>query len=510
MWVTLRVSIAAMHLKRLTIGLNVCMLASVSCSKTEPNDEATDFRVLDLVPSAQRSSKLKLTSGQCGGEDRHQTRAPGIADRHLRLDTWLAKLPAGEAKRTLLSPQQIDRHNAHRLNVEGTHRDISSPTVFSATSIRNEIDDRKTWFEKKLQTGEFVEGSPGSFLGAQTIMMGAHPRKRHEDFRIVHREVPLYCVPLDHGIYRPSRDPEFDRNRCSSLHQGEAVRLLLSEAPSRSGRRPKPWTYLRTGHSVGWVRGLSAFTPSLSHEQILRFSHRQPRLMVLKDLVHLPSIGDVRSSRSKLRMGVDFPLVAARHSGRAPHQIVIPSATGLEITEIPEGLSYGTERLPLTRQILWATAFAALNQPYGWGGHGGGRDCSRFIYDLFMTVGVFLARHSATQAKLGSPSIDVSDLPTEEKRTVIRQAAAQGIVLLYMPGHIMMYLGSERSKGNEQDFVISSLSEFHIPCANGYDRVQRLDRVTVTNLELGRGSKKKSFLERITTVAVFGAPTDSD
>jgi hypothetical protein len=69
----------------------------------------------------------------------------------------------------------------------------------------------------------------------------------------------------------------------------------------------------------------------------------------------------------------------------------------------------------------------------------------------------------------------------------------------------MLYLGHE----GERDFVVSSLSEYLVPCPGGPDTVHRLDRVTVTDLELGRGSERTSFIERITKISIFGDPREA-
>jgi hypothetical protein len=71
-----------------------------------------------------------------------------------------------------------------------------------------------------------------------------------------------------------------------------------------------------------------------------------------------------------------------------------------------------------------------------------------------------------------------------------------------MPGHIMLYLGADEG----HDYAVSSLSEYLVPCPGGPDTVYRLDRVAVTNLEVGRGSERTSFIERIERMAVFGPP----
>ena len=104
------------------------------------------------------------------------------------------------------------------------------------------------------------------------------------------------------------------------------------------------------------------------------------------------------------------------------------------------------------------------------------------------------------QAQLGTRSVDLSQLDEPAKRAAIRSAAQTGVILLHMPGHIMLYLGEDGG----QDYGISALSEFLVPCPGGKDTIYKLDKVAVTTLELGRGTERRAFIERIDRMAVFG------
>lgn len=164
---------------------------------------------------------------------------------------------------------------------------------------------------------------------------------------------------------------------------------------------------------------------------------------------------------------------------------------------------------PLTRRALLQEAFELLDQPYGWGGQAGGLDCSRFLLDVFQSFGLALPRHSGRQAQAGSFAIDVSSVQNaEEKARIIETAAHRGVVLLHFPGHIMLYLG--RSAEGEP-MALHAFSEYLESCdgvvgsdGKPLETLRRVDRVDVSDLSLGVGTSRGSFLERITRVAVFG------
>ena len=163
----------------------------------------------------------------------------------------------------------------------------------------------------------------------------------------------------------------------------------------------------------------------------------------------------------------------------------------------------------LTRRELFSEAFSYLNEPYGWGGQNGGRDCSRFIMDLFSSFGIALPRHSSNQARAGTFSIDVESVESETERMLLIEAAAErGIVLLHFPGHIMLYLGQDE---NSRPMVLHSFAEYVAPCEEvdprapeSVETLLRVDQIDISDLELGRGSSRRSFIERLTKITVIG------
>ncbi len=204
-------------------------------------------------------------------------------------------------------------------------------------------------------------------------------------------------------------------------------------------------------------------------------------------------------------------------------QLLQPWPDGMFLARTPYALGWVTERglsaalsdaeaqavlqadeaKPLTRRAVLQAAFEYLGKPYGWGGKDGGYDCSRFLLDLFGEFDLELPRHSATQALAGTFSIDVSDVQDlDEKRLLIEAAARRGVTLLHFPGHIMLYLGT-----TEQGVPMSlhAFSEYLSACPNGqHETVNRVDLVAVSDLTLGRGSSRGSFLERLSRITVLG------
>ena len=167
------------------------------------------------------------------------------------------------------------------------------------------------------------------------------------------------------------------------------------------------------------------------------------------------------------------------------------------------------EPKPLTRRAFLTKAFELLDTPYGWGGQDEGRDCSRFLMDVLDQFGIGMPRHSGRQAMAGTFSIPVGEVENErEKLLLIDAAAKKGIVLLSFPGHIMLYLGRTE---DGTPMALHSFAEYLEPCegvtlpeGQAPETLRTVDRVTVSDLSLGRGTSRTAFIERIDRITVLG------
>ncbi|MCX4245626.1 NlpC/P60 family protein [Paraliomyxa miuraensis] len=423
---------------------------------------------------------------ECPTEPLDATVAPGTRPEHRDVEHWLAKLAPGQADEVLVPPAAVAELNARSSEVEGAWRDPFDPSLADPTAVTPGLTERMGYLRAAVDEGRMVEGEAGSLAAAHAIELRAATA---DELRLVAEEAPLWCVALDTGLYRPPVDPAFDRNRCASLHPGELVRVLRRS-------EDESWLYVHSGHTTGWLHRPS-LTPPLPAAH-LRPLWEGPRLVPLRD--------DVRTEGGRrLRLGTKVPVVgqgpASAESGDV-RRVLVPTPEGLvedtvRIDAAGSRVSEGV--LPLTRRNLWTLALAEQDTPYGWGGTGGNRDCSRLVHDVMASFGIEMARHSGVQAKQGTRSIDVSARSEEAKLAELRRQAQRGAVLLHMPGHIMIYLGEE----DGQHYAVSAISEYLVPCSGGPDTVVRIGRVAVTTLELGRGSERTAYIERLATLVVF-------
>ena len=101
--------------------------------------------------------------------------------------------------------------------------------------------------------------------------------------------------------------------------------------------------------------------------------------------------------------------------------------------------------LPLSEKNIAKLANNFLGKPYGWGDLYGYRDCSQTMLDLFLPFAIWLPRNSGAQADQGK-YIDLSDYSNDNKEKVITWRAKPFLTLLWMPGHIMLYVGNRNGE----------------------------------------------------------------
>jgi len=406
-------------------------------------------------------------------------RAPDVRPEHESADYWLAKLGPEASDAPLLDQAARELLRERVAALPGGWRDPLGEAVSDPTLIDAELRERLEWLRGRVEARKYLELEPGALARAAARIAAATPLPA-PNLHFVAREAPLWCVPSDEGLYTDPIDREFDRNRCASLHPGEYLRALRS-TPDRE------WTYVDAGHSVGWIQAAADALEPASTEAAVRERLASPRVYLTADF-------------QGLRLGSSFPLVRPATDQSPGTTISIPGVGGPIEATLPSDAPISLAAWDLTRRALFERSFALLEQPYGWGGREGNRDCSRYLLDLFALFDLRLPRNSGVQAQLGTRSVDLSGLDEGPKRAAIREAGQAAVVLLYMPGHIMLYLGHD----GDHDYGISALSEYLEPCPGGPDTIYKLNKVAVTTLELGRATERRAFIERIDRMAVFG------
>jgi len=244
---------------------------------------------------------------------------------------------------------------------------------------------------------------------------------RHTNLRAFPTNTPAYRDP-----WKSTEGFPFDYNQNSELHLN--IPLYISHYSL-----DRKWAFVHAGHAFGWVK-FSDIALVDSHF-IKRFKTGHYAIST-KDNLFLYN----ESRRvSILKLGTLFPLsrnnkllsIATRNTkGHAVLKRVKKPADAL-IAPKPVAFTPGNVAY-ISQQFR--------NEPYGWGGKLYTRDCSSTTRDFMSCFGIYLDRNSAKQAKNGK-SIKIKGMEKTAKKEAIIHYAKPFRSLLYVPGHIGLYLG---------------------------------------------------------------------
>ncbi|MDR1359714.1 MAG: SH3 domain-containing protein [Deltaproteobacteria bacterium] len=207
------------------------------------------------------------------------------------------------------------------------------------------------------------------------------------------------------------------------------------------------WVLAETRTSMGWMPAADA---AVVDEDFERLWQSRPLAAITRDKVLLldkTSGAPPQSARGNI--GALLPLASAGQKALSGNKsdarrVFYPrrgadgrAYAGVALLAPEEAALFP---LPLTPKEMAKVGNVMLGQPYGWGGLLENRDCSALTRDLLLPFGLWLPRNSGAQAGQGRPA-DLKDLAPEDKAARIAAEAAPFFSLLWLPGHIALYLG---------------------------------------------------------------------
>ena len=146
--------------------------------------------------------------------------------------------------------------------------------------------------------------------------------------------------------------------------------------------------------------------------------------------------------------------------------------------------------------MLVTQAFKFLGERYGWGHDYNGRDCTGFVSEVYRSMGIDMPRNSGQQGygDFGQTTLFDKDTPNEVKLERIKQAKIGD--LMYLPGHVVMYIGEI----DGEPYVIHDVHGMSYQDDQGDYYRGTLNGVSVTPLlSLGLG-KDRTYLDGIYSI----------
>lgn len=412
---------------------------------------------------------------------------PGIRPAMLTPGYWISRHPFPD--KTVLSPEDIQELNSQIINELKTVEDITEKS-FKASATSDEIAGNiKRLSAKSLYLSSGIKADE-KFYEKIAGSMGVSDQGGLPEYGLVVTYSDQRILPTQEPLYAEALNTDFDELQNNTLNSGTPVAVL---SRTRDGK----WVYTLSSDSAGWVEAEKIAFCSKNDIKIFAKPENFAVVTASKEDIYLDA--EMTKSMGYVQMGTRLPLVEEQAGCYA---VLVPSRNNDGRLDLKTGyirkskasrgyLSY------IARNIIFQ-AFEMINAPYGWGGMFGEQDCSRYVQQIFATVGVMLPRNSADQAKAGRIIAEFDQASDEDLKRKSLAKSVAGISLLYMKGHIMLYLGESGGR----PYAIHSTWAYRVP---DKDRgtLFKIGRVAVTDLELGKGSKNGSLLERLKSVRMI-------
>jgi hypothetical protein len=158
--------------------------------------------------------------------------------------------------------------------------------------------------------------------------------------------------------------------------------------------------------------------------------------------------------------------------------------------------------LKLSKEELINISNQLISEPYGWGGINEYRDCSALTLDMAMLQNVWIPRNSYYQSKQFE-KINLASYSKDTKKLYIKRHAIPFRTLVYLRGHIMLYVGQYKGK------PIVMHNTWGVKYLDKYGNKSRyhIGKTVLTTLDydkrLGINLFGGTILERIESITIF-------
>ena len=411
------------------------------------------------------SGLLLIALGGCA------VRPSGVGDLDRFPQDASAYLQAGRAESLLVSPEaqaSLDARYNERFFAPWRQQRASLPAAEAFWGVTS-YGARQGYAENLLPMGKERWQRLVAALQRESYPSLARPAitVRNTACRVFPTSRPFF--------YDPSRAGEgfpFDYFQNSALWAGTP--LLITHV-SLDGA----WLFAETGFVAGWLPALDV---AWADDAFRTAYQTGSYAALLRDDVTL--LSDTGDFLAQTHLGAIFPIVAPTD---ADLQLLVPvrDADGnalVRTARVAPPLA-AIKPLPLQPARISELANRMLGQPYGWGGLFENRDCSATLRDLFTPFGVWLPRNSAEQAKRGGVFHDLAALDRGEKRDYLLRQGVPFYTLLWLKGHIGLYLGVDPASG--EPMLLHNLWGVRTTDANGQEGRALVARLAITSLHPG-------------------------
>ncbi len=306
------------------------------------------------------------------------------------------------------------------------------------------------------------------------------------------REMPTMRPRYSRPTPNPGQSP-FDYFQYATLPMGLPIYVTQIS-------RDKQWYFIENTIAGGWVqaRDVAYVDPAF-----MKRYQSLPLAALTKDRVQIR--GSKGQSLGHAHIGAVFPQASAGGT----FSVLVPTVGSGGMAKIATALISSADivtiPMPITAMNVAGVGNVMMGQTYGWGGAYENRDCSSMLRDMFTPFGISMPRNSRGQYRSGY-EMSVAGLDDASKLQTIVAQSKPFKTMIWMPGHIGLYLGTV----NGQPVMFHNVWGVRVNEGPGHDDRHIIGRAVVTTLEPGKELPNlyndQTLIRRIGGISVLPGP----
>ena len=418
--------------------------------------------------------------------------ALAIQDNRATADYWVGKNKSGEA--VFVATNELERLNMQiRQKSANTIVDLSNyPEKVYTQWIKNKITATMTigkfqnpevpkLFKNGAALTEFSYNQAKKNCGVEVVPAVCEVR-----YALTVDRTNLRLLPEEAGWFESATDTHYDQLQATALDPCEPLAVLVNSQDNN-------FVFVESRAYAGWIKPSEiVFTDKATW---IKYVNPKSYLTVIASRKTIPQ------GKAYYQMGGKVLLRADELQKDGSWAITMPAldANGTIIEQgfnIPNDNGVVKGALACSENNLIRQAFRFLGEDYGWGGMDKGVDCSAFVQNVYRSVGIELPRDTSRQEKVMTHSISVKNMNHAQRLEIIKKAKPGA--LLFLPGHVMMYLGND---ANGEPLAIHALSSYYT-FDNNQATKNYVRKVLVSDLHF-KNKDNVEIIDRITSVGNF-------
>ncbi|GAA7413012.1 SH3 domain-containing C40 family peptidase [Helicobacter pylori] len=422
----------------------------------------------------------------------------------MKKDFTLKDLSLPQEASSYLASSQNDSHNNQSIDPQALRENLKESYLKAWYSpwLDAKVKSNKKevfWILKEMNKstgyGEDLKPNAKAFNDELIKSMDIEHYPSAKIKAVVVRDSDVRAVPTNKPYYLSQKGYPFDRYQNSLIFQGTPVLITHFNLD-------KTYAHIQSSFVYGWIK--VSDLAYMRDKDIELLTKLKNYVMPIKDKI--PLYTDYGDFYTNARVGELFALIPQSQNASQNPQKKELKAYGF----LRDAKGYAALQSVILDEkdfFVFPKAFNSenmayfidtmLGQKYGWGGLLGNRDCSAFTRDSFANFGILLPRNSYAQSRYANNYMDLSSMKAKEKEDYILKNATPFGTLIYLKGHIMLYLGAYNHQAIVAHSIWSVQTQKHFKTLS-----HKIGGVVITSLWLaeehnGAFSKKKLLIDRV-------------